>query len=124
MSQTETERKTILVEIISSAGERFQQDPFEVSFLPSSDGSKPDVELLSESLLKKSKALKNVLNSSTYSLQRQSLVNPATMVEIGEDSPLKSLSTVRCVYKPTFDLSTKDSTNASTSSGNFMKVLK
>jgi len=124
MSQTETERKTILVEIISSAGERFQQDPFEVSFLPSSDGSKPDVELLSESLLKKSKALKNVLNSSTYSLQRQSLVNPATMVEIGEDSPLKSLSTVRCVYKPTFDLSTNDSTNASTSSGNFMNVLK
>lgn len=58
MSHTAPERKKILVEIISSAGEPFKQDPFKVSLLPSSDGTKPDVELLSESLLKNSKALK------------------------------------------------------------------
>jgi hypothetical protein len=83
------------------------------------------VELLSESLLKKRKAQKKVSDFSTYSLQRQSLVNQATMVAIGEDSPLKSLSTVRCVYKTKFYLSTKNSSNASPStSGKFMKVLK
>jgi hypothetical protein len=61
-------RKKILVEIISSAGEPFKQDPFEVSLLRSSDGTKPDVELLSESLLKNSKALKKVSDSSKYLL--------------------------------------------------------
>lgn len=106
-----SEKKTILVEIVSDTGKPFQKDPFEVSFLPSSDGTKPDVELLSESLLKKSKALKKVLDSSSYSLQRASLVNPATMVEIGEDSPLKSLSTVRCVYKLHLKLNEEDPVN-------------
>lgn len=122
MSLTEPEKKIILVEIMSSAGEPFQKDPFEVSFFPSSDGSKPDFELFSESLLKKSKALKKVLDLSTYSLHRQSLVNPATMVEIGEDSPLKNLSTIKCVYQPTFNLSTQDSTDST--SGKVLKVLK
>jgi hypothetical protein len=54
--------------MISSAGEPFKQDPFEVSLLPSSDGTKPDVEVLSESLLKNSKALKKVSDSSKYLL--------------------------------------------------------
>jgi hypothetical protein len=39
MADKAPERNTILVEIFSSDGESFQQDPFEVSFLPSSDGS-------------------------------------------------------------------------------------
>ena len=103
------EKKTVLVEIYSNLGEPFQEDPFEVSFVPSIDGSKPDIELLGESLSRKSKKLKTVLDASTFKLQRQSLVNKETMVEIGEDSPLKNQSIVRCVYKP------KLNTNASKS---------
>ena len=54
--------------------------------------------------MKKSRDLgKKLADSSSYSFQRASIVSPSSMVEIGEDSPLKNLSTVSCVYVPKFN---------------------
>ena len=96
--------KTLLVQVVSSMGEAFNKQPFEVSFSTTENGSIPEITLLYGSLVKKSTELgKKLADSSSYSFQRASIVSPSSMVEIGEDSPLKNLSTVSCVYVPKFN---------------------
>jgi hypothetical protein len=71
---------------------------------------KNDLEKIADVLKRKSKALKHVfLSCENFSFQKESELRPNNWVVIGDDSPIKDRSEVRCVVmKPKFDFSSME----------------
>jgi hypothetical protein len=69
-----------------------------------------DLERIADVLKKKSKGLSHVfLSSENFSFQKESEIRPNNWVTIGDDSPVKDKSEVRCVViKPNFDFSSME----------------
>ena len=97
-SKMTEEDKTVIVELFNCDGTALETAPREVTYSPSSE--KSDLTLVKEKLLKKSKTLNEALMASTCVFQIKNLSNPSASIEIGEDSPLKNGSVIKCVVTP------------------------
>ncbi|XP_057378588.1 uncharacterized protein LOC130700631 isoform X2 [Daphnia carinata] len=105
-------RKNVIV-VLDTKGDEDSDDNFEIGF-SNENGTFSDLALITQKLIAKSETVRNSVRDRDLVLKRQSNIKEGLWVVMGEDSPVKSGSIIKCSFKTPAQMSLRSATKEST----------
>ena len=94
----DSREKSVIVVVDNDVGD--DPDNFEIDFVSTGQESSPDLDLIQQKLLAKSESVKNCSTQvSDIVFKKQSKIREGVWVVMSKESPVKSGSIIRCLFK-------------------------